>query len=70
MLRNQFDSEPLALGYFETAIRYEIQPEKALAGIAALKEKWMAQGLCAGSLVPNHIKKQEYVQKQWFFRIF
>lgn len=40
VLLNQFDSERLPLGDFETTIRYEIQPDEALAGIAALKADW------------------------------
>lgn len=70
MLRNQFDSEHLPLGYFETAIRYEIQPDKALAGIAALKENLTAQGLCVDSPGRTASKNHEYVQKPWLFRIF
>jgi death-on-curing family protein len=43
VLLNQFDSERLPLGDFATAIRYEIQPAEAVAGIAALKANLMAQ---------------------------
>jgi death-on-curing family protein len=43
VLLNQFDSERLPLGDFATAIRYEIQPAEAVAGIAALKADLMAQ---------------------------
>lgn len=44
VLLNQFDSERLPLGDFATTIRYEIQPEEALAGIAALKADLMDRG--------------------------
>jgi len=37
VLLNQFDSERLPLGDFATGIRYEIQDDEALVGIAALK---------------------------------
>ncbi len=37
VLLNQFDSERLPLGDFATGIRYEIQEDEALVGIAALK---------------------------------
>ncbi len=43
VLLNQFDSERLPLGDFATAIRYEIQPAEAVAGIAALKSDLMAK---------------------------
>lgn len=43
VLLNQFDSERLPLGDFATAIRYEIQPAEAVAGIAALKADLMAK---------------------------
>ena len=43
VLLNQFDSERLPLGDFTTAIRYEIQPAEAVAGIAALKADLMAK---------------------------
>ena len=43
VLLNHFDSERLPLGDFATAIRYEIQPAEAVAGIAALKADLMAQ---------------------------
>ena len=44
VLLNQFDSERLPLGDFDTTIRYEIQPAEALAGIAALKTDLIARG--------------------------
>jgi prophage maintenance system killer protein len=44
VLLNQFDSERLPLGDFATTIRYEIQPEEALAGIAALKTDLLGRG--------------------------
>jgi len=44
VLLNQFDSERLPLGDFATTIRYEIQEDEALAGIAALKADLMAKG--------------------------
>jgi prophage maintenance system killer protein len=43
VLLNQFDSERLPLGDFATAIRYEILPAEAVAGIAALKADLMAK---------------------------
>ena len=43
VLLNQFDSERLPLGDFATAIRYEIRPAEAVAGIAALKADLMAR---------------------------
>ena len=44
VLLNQFDSERLPLGDFATTIRYEIQPDEALAGIAALKTDLLGRG--------------------------
>ena len=44
VLLNQFDSERLPLGDFATTIRYEIQEDEALAGIAALKADLIAKG--------------------------
>ena len=44
VLLNQFDSERLPLGDFDTTIRYEIQPEEAVAGIAALKADLIGRG--------------------------
>lgn len=43
VLLNQFDSERLPLDDFATAIRYEIQPDEAQAGIAALKADLIAK---------------------------
>lgn len=44
VLLNQFDSERLPLGDFATHIRYEIQPDEAVEGIASLKADLMAKG--------------------------
>jgi hypothetical protein len=44
VLLNQFDSERLPLGDFSTTIRYEIRPEEAQNGIAALKADLIAKG--------------------------
>ncbi len=44
VLLNQFDSERLPLGDFATTIRYEIQEDEALAGIAALKADLTVRG--------------------------
>lgn len=44
VMLNQFDSERLPLGNFATTIRYEIRPDEAQAGIAALKASLIAQG--------------------------
>lgn len=43
VLLNQFDSERLPLDDFATTIRYEIQPDEAQAGIAALKADLIAK---------------------------
>ncbi len=44
VLLNQFDSERLPLGNFATTIRYEIRPDEAQAGIAALKADLIGRG--------------------------
>ena len=44
VLLNQFDSERLPLGNFATTIRYEIRPDEAQAGIAALKADLIGKG--------------------------
>ena len=44
VLLNQFDSERLPLGEFATTIRYEIQPDEAVEGIASLKADLIAKG--------------------------
>lgn len=44
VLLNQFDSERLPLGDFETTIHYEIREDEALAGIAALKADMLGRG--------------------------
>lgn len=44
VLLNQFDSDRLPLGDFATTIRYEIQPDEALEGIAVLKADLIGRG--------------------------
>ncbi len=44
VLLSQFDSERLPLGNFATTIRYEIRPDEAQAGIAALKADLIGRG--------------------------